>query len=69
MTEEFCYLGNGVAFAVLVQRGRPAGSDGFVEARIALTLTSADRLVGRTVFYCAIDEGRTDAERLAEERG
>ena len=67
--EEFHDLGNGVALAVLLQRGRPAGSSGFVELRYAsVALARADGLAERIMIYTDIDAARAAAERLAEER-
>ncbi len=67
--EEFRDLGDGVTFGVLFQRGRPAGSSGFVETRTAMVATWADGLIERLTLYPDIDEGRAAAERLAQERG
>lgn len=67
--EEFRDLGDGVTFGVLFQRGRPAGSSGFVETRTAMVATWADGLIERLTLYPDIDEGRAAAERLAEEQG
>jgi limonene-1,2-epoxide hydrolase len=62
-------LGNGVTFGVLVQRGRLAGSDRWVEVRYAGVSSWTDGLIERTAYYTDIDEGLATAERLAEERG
>lgn len=67
--EEIQDLGNGVAFAVLLQRGRPAGSGAWVEFRDARVLLFADGLIERVNAFVDIDEGRSAAERLAKERG
>jgi ketosteroid isomerase-like protein len=67
--EEIQDLGNGVAFAVLLQRGRPAGSSGWVEFRDARVLLWADGLLERVNLFLDIDEARAAAERLAGERG
>jgi ketosteroid isomerase-like protein len=67
--EEIEDLGNGVAFAVFVQRGRPVGSTGWVEFRDARVMIWADGLIERTTAFLDIDEARAAAERLAEERG
>jgi ketosteroid isomerase-like protein len=66
--EEIQDLGNGVAFAVLLQRGRPPGSSGWVEFRDARVLLWAGGLVERVNLFLDIDEARAAAERLAEER-
>jgi ketosteroid isomerase-like protein len=62
-------LGNGVTFAVFLQRARPAGSSGWVEFRDARVLLWADGLVERVNTFLDIDRARAAAERLAEERG
>jgi ketosteroid isomerase-like protein len=67
--EEIQDLGNGVAFAVFVQRGRPVGSTGWVEFRDARVMIWADGLIERTTTFLDIDEARAAAERLARERG
>jgi ketosteroid isomerase-like protein len=67
--EELQDLGNGVAFAVFLQRGRPAGSRGWVEFRDARVLLWADGLLQRVNAFLDIGEARADAERLAQERG
>jgi ketosteroid isomerase-like protein len=66
--EEFHDLGNGVTFLVAVERGSPTGSTGFVELRYATVSTWADGLVERSTHYTDIDEARSAAQRLAEER-
>jgi hypothetical protein len=58
-----------VTLAVLVQRGRPRGSSGFVEMRYAVVGLWADELAQRVTLYTDIDDARAAAERLAEERG
>jgi ketosteroid isomerase-like protein len=67
--EEILDLGNGVTFAVLVQKGRPVGSSGEVRHRNAGVATWMNGMIVRVTFYSDVDEGRADAERLAEERG
>ena len=67
--DEIQDLGNGVAFAVFVQRGRPVGSTGWVEFRDARVMIWADGLIERTTAFLDIDEARAAAERLARERG
>jgi ketosteroid isomerase-like protein len=67
--EELRDLGNGVALAVYLQRGRPAGSSGFVETHyVAVGFVGGDGLTERITFYTDLDEARAAAERLAEER-
>jgi ketosteroid isomerase-like protein len=67
--EEVLELGDGVTLAVLVQRGRPRGSQGHVEIRYAAVFQWLGGLVVRITNYSDIDEARAAAERLAEERG
>jgi ketosteroid isomerase-like protein len=67
--EEAHDLGSDVGLAVYLQRGRPAGSSGFVELRYAGIGIWRDGLVERLNLYTDIDEARTTAERLAQERG
>jgi ketosteroid isomerase-like protein len=67
--EEIRDLGNGVAFAVILQKGRVAGSSGSVQLRYAAVMEWADGLIVRNTTYTDIDEARAAAERLAEERG
>jgi ketosteroid isomerase-like protein len=64
-------LGNGVTFAVYVQRGRLFGTTAYVNQREAGIWEWVDgRLVSFTVYPEAdIDEARAAAERLAQERG
>jgi ketosteroid isomerase-like protein len=62
-------LGNGVVFSVVVQRGKPRGSAGWVHNRYAAVATWVDGLVERSTNYADVDEARAAAERLAEERG
>ena len=65
---DFHDLGSGVTFGVLVQRGRPHGSDGFVESRFGVVATWRDGRIARATSYEDVDEARAAAERLAEER-
>jgi len=67
--EEILDLGSGVTLAVIVQQGRPAGSDGEVQLRYAAVAVWADGLIVRVTNYGDQDEARTAEERLAEERG
>jgi hypothetical protein len=67
--EEFGELDNRVIFYLLLHRGRPAGSSGFVDLRHAYTTTCGDGLFQRTIVLADIDQARAAAERLAEERG
>jgi ketosteroid isomerase-like protein len=65
---EFSNLGGGVTLSVAVGHGRPRGSSGLVERRVAVVNTWANGLIARTTWYSDIDEARAAAERLAEER-
>jgi hypothetical protein len=62
-------LGDGVTFAVILQKGRPVGSTGYVELRYAAVGTWVDGLLVRITNYTDIDEACAAAERLTEERG
>jgi hypothetical protein len=64
--EEFRDLGNGVTFSVACARSRLAGSSGFIELRYGGVLTWSDGLVERFTTYSDLDQGRADAEQLAE---
>jgi ketosteroid isomerase-like protein len=66
--EDVLDLGNGVTFAVSIQKGRPVGSGGYVQIRFAAVYTWADGLVGRIASYGDEDEARAAAERLAGSR-
>jgi ketosteroid isomerase-like protein len=67
--EEAHDLGNGVTFAVIVERARPPGSRSFLERRYGLVATWRDARIARAKNYLDIDEARAAAERLAQERG
>jgi ketosteroid isomerase-like protein len=66
--EELLDVGNGVAFAVWLQRGRPGGSSGEVRLRYAAVLLCEAGKIARVTNYTDIDEARGAAERLAQER-
>jgi ketosteroid isomerase-like protein len=66
--EEVHDLGNGVAFGVLLERGRFRGSSGAVALRYAVVAICADRLIERWTSYTDLDQARAAAEHLAEER-
>ena len=68
-TEELCDLGNGVAFGVNVQTGRPVGSTGVVQLRQGFVSLVQDGLIERVTTYLDPNEARAAAERLAQERG
>ena len=65
---EIVDLGNGVTFAVLLQKGRLVGSSGEVQLRYASAGVWANGLLTRLTSHGDIDEARAAAERLAEER-
>ena len=67
--EEALDLGNGVAFALAIQKGRPAGSSSEVRLRYAAVAVWENGLIVRVTNYTDIDEARAAAERLAESRG
>ena len=67
--EEIRDLGNGVTFAVVLQKGRVVGGSGSVQLRYASVAEWIDDLMVRNTTYTDIDEARAAAERLAEERG
>jgi ketosteroid isomerase-like protein len=67
--EEIRDLGNGVTLSVLIQRGRPRGSTGWIQVRYAPVTTWVDGLVRQNTDYFDVDEARAAAERLAEEKG
>jgi ketosteroid isomerase-like protein len=67
--EELLDLGNGVIFGVLRQSGRPVGSTGHVQTRVAVISEWVDGKIVRVIVYPDIDVARAAAERLAEERG
>ncbi len=67
--EETVDLGNGVGFRVVVQKGRPVGSQGEVQLRHAAVSVWEDGKVVRMTNYNDIDAARAAAVRLAEERG
>jgi len=49
--------------------GRPVGSTGWVELRLAIVAVWEEGLIVRGTTYDDPDEARAAAERLAEERG
>jgi ketosteroid isomerase-like protein len=66
--EEMLDLGNGVTLAVIIQKGRPAGSGGEVRLRYAAVAVWVDGVIVRITNYGDIDEARGAAERLAKSR-
>jgi ketosteroid isomerase-like protein len=61
-------LGNGVVLAVFTMRGRLAGSGAEVREPGAWVYEWVDGRIVRVLDYRDIDEARTAAERLAQER-
>jgi ketosteroid isomerase-like protein len=68
-SEEILDLGNEVTFVVSRASGRPVGSTGRVELRVAFVAVWEEGLIVRGTTYSDIDEARAAAERLAQERG
>jgi len=67
--QEIIDLGNGVTFAVILITGHPVGSSGEVQIRYGSVASWTEAVIERHTAFMDIDEGRTAAERLAEERG
>ena len=68
-SEEILDLGNEVTFSVSRASGRPVGSTGWVELRLAIVAVWEEGLIVRATTYSDINEARSAAERLAQERG
>ena len=66
--EEVLDLGNGVAFAVLIMKGRLVGGSGEVQRRVAGVCVWVGGVIVRITIYPDPGEARAAAERLAEER-
>ena len=66
--EEIADLGNGVTFAVFLQKARPLGIQGYVEMRDAWAHLWEKGLIVHATGYFDIDEARAAAQRLAESR-
>jgi ketosteroid isomerase-like protein len=66
--DEITDMGNGVAFVVYRQEGRPVGSSGRARSRAVSVYEWADGAIVRTTTYDNVDKGRAAAERLAESR-
>jgi ketosteroid isomerase-like protein len=69
VVEESRDLGNGVTLNVGLTRGRPIGTNTFVERRFGAVSISRDRLIERTTVYADPDQARAAAERFVHERG
>ena len=66
--EDFRDLGNGVIFAVILQKARLTGSASYLQLQYAGVAIWRDGLIERVTAYPGIDEARAAAERLAQER-
>ena len=66
--EEVTHLGGGVVFAVVIQDGRLAGSDGHVRQREGWVYLCVGGSIAR-LTTSGVDQARAAAERLAQERG
>ena len=67
--EENLDLGNGVILSVTRQRGRMAGSSGYLELLYASITEWTNGLIAQVTPFTNIDEARAAAERLADSRG
>jgi ketosteroid isomerase-like protein len=67
--EDFLDLGDGVIFGVIRASGRPVGSSARVDFRFASVSVWEQGLIVRHTTNGDIDQARTVADRLAEERG
>jgi len=67
--EEVRDLGNDIVFTVAYERARMTGGSGVIPRHVAFVLEFMDGLIVRAAPYSDIDQARTAAERLAEERG
>ena len=63
--EEIVDLGNGVVLSVTRQRGRLAGSQGYLELLFASVTKCTDGLIEQVTPFTDVDEARALAERLA----
>jgi hypothetical protein len=61
--------GHGVTLAVVVQKGRPAGSSGDVRLRHAAVAAWADGMIVPVTNHGDIDDARAAAAHLPESRG
>jgi ketosteroid isomerase-like protein len=67
--EEAVDLGGGVVFVVVNATGRPVGMDASVEQRRGWAVLWRHTKLVRAASYLDLDQARTAAERLADERG
>jgi hypothetical protein len=70
MPEEPLYIGNGVMFVLVYEKGPSVGVTDYVEQRTVSVMVWVDGLLDRQVVYplSDTDEARGAAERLAQER-
>jgi len=68
--EEVLDLGNGVAFAILHQKARLIGSEGYIQQRDGWAFLWEHGLIVQVIVYPEpdIDKARAAAERLVESR-
>jgi ketosteroid isomerase-like protein len=67
--EEIRDIGDGITFAVILQKGRVVGSSGIVQLRYAAVTEWMEGLIVRNTTYRDIDEARAAAQRLAGSKG
>jgi hypothetical protein len=67
--EENLDFGNGVILSVTHQRGRMAGSSGYLEFLYASVTEWTGALIAQVTPFTDVDQARAAAERLTEERG
>lgn len=67
--EQLHDLGNGVVYAIAVQQGRAAGSDGHLRLRYAPVFLWDGDIAIRVTHHRDIEQGRAAGERLAASRG
>jgi SnoaL-like domain len=65
--EEIRYLGSGVTFALIRQKGRVVGSTASVQLRYAAITEWVEGLIMRNTTYNDIDEAHAAVGRLAED--
>jgi len=66
--ENLLDVGNGVVYAVVMERARPTGSTGRVQLRYAAVVVFAENLIAHAKTYPDIDEARAAAQHLAQEQ-
>jgi hypothetical protein len=66
--DEIVELGHGVVLSIYHQEGRPIGGNNYVRVSSAIIGELVDGMAMRGTVYPDIEEARTAAERLAEER-